>query len=82
VCDESSVEKHKSGGKKSKTSVWQRLDEEYKHKQTEDMCGRALAVKYKSMQLEDIYAAEPLLKNAAVLRNAEAFSNYWIFSLR
>ena len=46
------------------------------------MCGRALAVKYKSMQLEDIYAAELLLKNAAVLRNAEVFSNYWIFSLR
>jgi len=44
--------------------------EEYKHKQTEDTRCVALAEEYKGMQLEDICAAKPLLKNVAVLRNA------------
>jgi len=39
---------------KLKTSVWHKLVEEYKYKQTEDMCRRALTEEYKSMQLEDI----------------------------
>jgi len=34
------------------------------------------------MQLEDICAAELLLKNVALLHNAETFSSYRKFSLR
>jgi hypothetical protein len=53
VCDRSAVEKHKRR-QKLKTSVWHKLVEEYKHKQTEDVCGRALTEEYKSKKTEDV----------------------------
>jgi hypothetical protein len=45
------------------------------------MRGVTLVEEYKSVKLEDVCAAEPLLRNVAVLRKAEAFSNYRKFYL-
>jgi len=45
------------------------------------LCDRNSVEESKRRQIEDICVAEPLLKNVAVLHNAEAYRNYRKFSL-